>query len=1780
MMGNIVEISAKPATLNPGNPVGSYAISNFESVNLFNGNLNVQFPLNKLGGRGEGGLSSVLSLQKQWSLQTYPIPIFDEQGNQIGAEYMYSPNLIETSTIGSLSVTPGVSINRTNRFTVRPEPATGWTIETLTKIIFTMPDGTKQELLDSNTKGQYYSSQTSEVFPSANVGFLRGKIFESVDGSNITFVSDVDIRDSVPNVNVHYAFPTGTLYLPNGVKMRIVKGVTTYITDRNGNITAFEYEQIPNSDPNDPYSVGGGRLTKATDSIGRQVLFTYGTPYGTINPTTPFCHTITFAGSQGANRNLQVCYDKLATSLRSAIGGHSTETLKNYQQLFSQLGNTLQNGSETFNPNVATKIILPDGKEYKFFYNSYAEIAQVNLPTGGIMTYEHEGGFSTTNSFGGDQSNLVLYRRIVERATNLNGVVLNKTTYSRPSTWIGTTYTNLGYVDEDTYENVNGSFNLNTKVRHYFYGDIKNSFTRGTLLWNESLYSPWNEGREYKTEVFDSNNNLLRRTETTWQQKNNVSLPWFTGFSTGEPGPANYPRVIATKTTLADISPNKVSQKTFAYDDINNLTDTYEYDFGDGSPGAFLRRSHTDYITDPNYTAYTGSSLKGLPAQSWVSSDSAGNSKVSLSQIEYDNYGSDSQHAPLVSRSNVVGHDTTNFGTGYVRRGNPTQTVTYGNAANQTDAIVGSVQYDILGNVVKTIDAKGIASTISYNDNFGVPDAEARTNSAPAQLNGQQTFAFATSATNPNGWTSYAQFDYFTGAGVDAEDLNGNVSSTFYNDLLDRPTQTISANNTSQKQQASIVYDDVSHRVQTTADLFTFGDNLAKSESFYDGLGRTTQSRKYEEDGGYVASLTEYDNLSRVKRSSNPFRPLKNESPVWSSPTYDALGRVTTVTAPDNTTATTTYSGNIVIGTDQAGKQGRSISNALGQLVRVDEPDDNGNLGAVSSPTQPTYYFYDTLGKMVRVQQGVQSRYFKYDSLGRLLRVRQPEQDVNSNLNLTDSITGNSQWTAGFTYDVNGNLLTATDAKNLIITSTYDNLNRVLTRSYSDGTAPAAYTYDDPNIQFSKGQLTRSQNAISASQVLAIDNFGRVTASRQTTDGNNFDSSYVYNLSGALVEETYPTGRKVKNTFEADGDLAKIETQRPNQAWETRAQNFAYNSSGAISQIQLGNNLWETAQFNNRLQVTQLGLGTSANDTSVWRLNYEFGELDANGNVNQAKNNGNVARQTVASSAGTFTQSFKYDSLERLKEAKETSGGNQTWIQNFNYDRYGNRIGLTQTINGQTSSGTPTVDVNTNRFTAGQGYTYDFAGNIVQDNQGRQFIFNGDNKQVEVRNAQNQIIGQYFYDADGKRIKKVTNDEITVFVYSGGKLAAEYSAVTQGTQTSPTPQTQYFGTDMLGSTRVITNQNAQVVSRQDYMPFGEDIPNIGGRSEASGYKVNNIRQKFTGYQKDNETGLDFAEARYYNNAHGRFTAVDPLLASGKSADPQTFNRYSYTGNNPIRRVDPLGLIWLTNDGGNNYTWVDDKYYKSKEGQKKYKGWTNGNGAEYVLGSVDVEEYKKWIGSTVRNNEDGSLSLIKWKENVETPSVSAAPEDTTKPGFLFFEFITGFGEKDRYFGPTSSMTKDIMTSPELDADRKDYCVSACDDSNPSFSRAGWNLPNGASGPRGQFTLTGWKWFDKNILGQNGADNNASAINEMNETRAFVGSYKVTISEMNKTTHLTSFTVYNETSGSSFFLHIGPDRNPNYSSVGNFGGYRENRRPSFGTTSQTFFWTEINPCGCKK
>ncbi|MEZ5306392.1 MAG: hypothetical protein R2684_04520 [Pyrinomonadaceae bacterium] len=97
--------------------------------------------------------------------------------------------------------------------------------------------------------------------------------------------------------------------------------------------------------------------------------------------------------------------------------------------------------------------------------------------------------------------------------------------------------------------------------------------------------------------------------------------------------------------------------------------------------------------------------------------------------------------------------------------------------------------------------------------------------------------------------------------------------------------------------------------------------------------------------------------------------------------------------------------------------------------------------------------------------------------------------------------------------------------------------------------------------------------------------------------------------SGALIEEEYPSGRKVPNDFDENGELSRIHGQNGAASTaRTFANSLNYLPDGRIEKLRLGNGLWESSAFNDRLQVTMLGLGRGPEDASDWRLEYGYDE--------------------------------------------------------------------------------------------------------------------------------------------------------------------------------------------------------------------------------------------------------------------------------------------------------------------------------------------------------------------------------------------------------------------------------------------------------------------------------------------------------------------------------------------------------------------------------------------
>jgi RHS repeat-associated protein len=130
-----------------------------------------------------------------------------------------------------------------------------------------------------------------------------------------------------------------------------------------------------------------------------------------------------------------------------------------------------------------------------------------------------------------------------------------------------------------------------------------------------------------------------------------------------------------------------------------------------------------------------------------------------------------------------------------------------------------------------------------------------------------------------------------------------------------------------------------------------------------------------------------------------------------------------------------------------------------------------------------------------------------------------------------------------------------------------------------------------------------------------------------------------------------------------------------------------------------------------------------------------------------------------------------------------------------------------------------------------------------------------------------------------------------------------------------TETTEYYGLDAIGSVRVVFDAAGTVLTRVDNGPFGEQLTPAPGAPN----------DEYAGLFRDDETGLDYAQARQYSPRTGRFTSIDPATAG--LLEPQAWNRYSYAKNSPLNMIDPDGRCsrWIsfggTNSSGQSGFWA-------------------------------------------------------------------------------------------------------------------------------------------------------------------------------------------------------------------------------------------------------------------
>ena len=665
----------------------------------------------------------------------------------------------------------------------------------------------------------------------------------------------------------------------------------------------------------------------------------------------------------------------------------------------------------------------------------------------------------------------------------------------------------------------------------------------------------------------------------------------------------------------------------------------------------------------------------------------------------------------------------------------------------------------------------------------------------------------------------------------------------------------------------------------------------------YDAWGQMTSS---VDASGAQTNFT-YNNMGRMISGTNPF-PQGGTPGSVTAYAYDLLGRNTLVTLPGGNTVQTSYASSTVLtATDQVNRKIKRETDGLGRLIKVTEQEVS--TGAM---TQETTYTYDLADRLTGVSQGNQTRAFKYDAEGRLLFERIPEQSATIN-----DGTG-TLWTSKYTYTDWGAVATKQDARGVITTYGYDTLHRLTSISYNTvaGVTTASTVtnnYDNVQTSTTKGLLLSTAVGSSYSESYSYDSFKRLSATTKVMDGLTYWTGYQYDTANHLTQITYPNGAVVNIGHDSKGRLSSVGAY---------LAGVTYNSIGQMTGTTLGNGVSEGYGYEaNRMQLTSQ-TATKSGGPANGLINLTYGYNASPGQMGAASTGGNTGQ--VVSISGTIggvneSAAYTYDDLGRLVTSNQTSNGSSAQ-RRFAYDRWGNRTGMWDATSGgsqiqssvlQQSSGAPT-----NRLTSVtnggviSNYSYDEAGNVMNDGV-HSYTYDSENRLVSVDGA---ATAQYSYDNQNRRYKKVAGGAGTHYIWQGSQVIAEFNSTTRafiavniyaGGQIiarGETSVTKYLLSDRL-STRLVLDGSGNVIGRQGHLPFGEDFAESGTQE----------KHHFTTYERDSETGADYAVNRLLSPLLGRFTRSDPYSCANNFSTPAKLHRYSYTSNDPINRIDPLGL---------------------------------------------------------------------------------------------------------------------------------------------------------------------------------------------------------------------------------------------------------------------------------
>jgi RHS repeat-associated protein len=686
----------------------------------------------------------------------------------------------------------------------------------------------------------------------------------------------------------------------------------------------------------------------------------------------------------------------------------------------------------------------------------------------------------------------------------------------------------------------------------------------------------------------------------------------------------------------------------------------------------------------------------------------------------------------------------------------------------------------------------------------------------------------------------------------------------------------------------------------------------------------------------------QYDHKNRLTQTTNAAGDV-------STTAYDAVNNVTCVTAPDLNVTCNSYDAlNRVV----------SVTDSIGLVSTASYDADDNRLTSGDGNGHVTSYAYDALNRQTTATDPLgKVTTLGYDSVGNVLSVIDRDGNktayaydaLNRRSTMTDALGNVTQWQ----YDSVGNLTKLIDANLHPTQYSYDFVNRPQQQTYADGTS-RSYTYDPAGNLIKRQDATPGQSVVYSYNDLyclagrlyapsgADDLFGYDLSCRlltnQRTNGSftwpesfTYDGAnritqstqnlqtitYSYDIPGKKRTLTYPSGRVITEHTDFRARMDHIDDAGSPPSIAQYSYDLADNMlarnyrNGTTSSYTYNANNWTTS-------ITHQNPGTFAG------FNYAY---DSEGNKQY--------EQKVHDP--THSECYGYDNTYRVTSYGAGTLGSTCPVvppptpptqTSYSLDPVGNWN--TKTTNGVTQTRSHN-SVNEITLINATTLTYDNDGDLTNDGT-YQYQYDEEHRLTNVtRTADSALVGRYQYDALGRRVQKIANPAgtpaTTQYFYDDTRVVEEQSdGATQATYVygnyvdeiltmNRGGQTYYYYQNALWSAEAITNSAGSPVERYDYCggntlqcgdPYGAVSVTDGAFNPISqnawGTPHSGIGNPylFTGRQLDEETGLHYYRARYYDAGKGRFLQRDPLDAT------EDGNFYEYVRGNPLNYVDPNG----------------------------------------------------------------------------------------------------------------------------------------------------------------------------------------------------------------------------------------------------------------------------------